>query len=303
MTERRSYSAAEKRDGGNRGESDAETKGEADVGTDIETYFRPSKLPALNNRFDFRFFESYMDKKVSEIELPSYLFDTPEDTILNYFSILREAANTAEGKGAGCGTLGNAAIPYPAAYSFLTKAYQEQLSYEQYLKTFKNILHISLLKYNRVPLYGNPGNILRYFVEFETIEGNEKNQGSFAYYYGFVDLQKENGEYKISNLEFHGENYLCAPYHGWAYDAEMSVQIRYGGWCGMIEELYPVEQEGYVKYVLFQGKDGKDYAIVFYQLTNGTDLEIAQYRMGETGEWELIKLNPEDCIKEENKSR
>ncbi|SHO48675.1 hypothetical protein SAMN02745217_01958 [Anaerocolumna xylanovorans DSM 12503] len=267
---------------------------------DTETYFRPSKLPVLNTRFDFQFFRDYMDKKTSEIVLPSSLFSTPEDTILNYFSILREAANLVKGKGAGCGTLGDSVIPYPAAYNFLTKSYQERLTYEQYLKTFENILHISLLKYHNVPLYENRDNILRYFIELETIEGNERNQGSFAYYYGFADLQKENGEYKISNLEFHGEDYLCAPYHGWAYDAEMSVQVRYGGWCDMIEKMYPTKQEGYIKNISFRGKDGKDYLIVFYQLTNDTDIEIAQYRRGETGEWELIKFNPEDCIKEEN---
>ncbi len=267
---------------------------------DTETYFRPSKLPALNTRFDWNFFETYMFDNASEIKLPSWLFSTPEETILNYFSILREAANPVEGKGAGCGTLGNGRAPYPIAYNFLTKAYQEQLTYEQYLRKFENILHISLLKYHNVPLYENPDNILRYFVELETIEGTERNQGSFVYYYGFVDLLKENGEYRISNLEFHGENYLCAPYHGWAYDAEMSVPIRYGDWCDMIEEMYPFRQEGYIKNVSFRGKDGRDYIIVFYQLANGTDIEIAQYRKGKTGEWELIKLNPEDCIREKN---
>lgn len=268
---------------------------------DVETYFRPSKLPVLNTRFTHGFLDTYMFKKPSEIALPSSFFQTPEDTILNYFSVLREAANPTEGKGAGCGTLGNSDLPYPIAYDFLTKAYQERLPYEQYLKTFENILHISLLKYHSVPLYENPDNILRYFVELETIEGTERNQGSFAYYYGFLDLQKENGNYKISNLEFHGENYLCAPYHGWSYDADISVQARYGGWCDMIEKMYPTKQEGYIKKVSFRGKDGWDYRIVFYQLTNDTDIEIAQYRKGNTGEWELIKLNPEDCIKEKKK--
>lgn len=279
--------------------------GEAGEGSkkevDAETYFRPSKLPVLNTRYNYQQLDQYEAKKPSEIELPASFFQTPEDTILNYFSILREAANLEKGKAAGCGTLGESRLPYPIAYNFLTKAYQERLSYKEYLKTFKNILHTSLLKYHSVPIYDNKDNTLRYFVELETIEGTEKSQGVFAYYYGFADLQEEDGEYKISNLEFHGEDYLCAPYHGWAYDAEMSVDIRYGGWCDMIEKMYPIKQDGYIKNISFHGKDGKDYLIVFYQLTNDTDIEIAQYQREEDGKWKLIKLNPEDCIKDKNK--
>lgn len=283
--------------------SKEETDGNSAREVDAETYFRPSKLPVLNNRYVYPLFDEYNSKKPSEIELPASLFDTPENTILNYFSVLREAANLEKGKGTGCGTLGESTLPYPIAYNFLTKSYQERLSYKKYLKTFENILHINLLKYHKVPVYDNADNILRYFVELETIEGTESNRGSFVYYYGFADLQEENGEYKISNLEFHGEDYLCAPYHGWAYDAEMSVEIRYGGWCDMIDEMYPIKQEGYIKNLSFRGKDGMDYLIVFYQLTNDTDIEIAQYQKAEAGEWKLIKLNPEDCVKEKDNDK
>lgn len=267
---------------------------------DLEEYFRPSSLPVLNTRFDWNFIDDYYDKKPSDIKLPSDLFRTPEDTILNYFSILREAANIEKGKSAGCGTLGNAGIPYPIAYNFLDDEYKDRLSYKEYRKTFENILHINLIKYHSVPVYDTKENIQRYFVELETIEGNEKNQGSFAYYYGFVDLKEEKGEYKISNMEFHGENYLCAPYHGWAYDAEMSVKVRYGEWCELIEKMYPVKQEGYIKNISFKGNDGSDYLLVYYQLTNDTDIEIAQYRKAGGGEWEQIRINPEDCVKDEN---
>ena len=269
---------------------------------DLETYFRPSSLPVLNTRYDWNFIDDYYDKKPSEIKLPTELFKTPEDTIINYFSILREAANLEKGKSAGCGTLGNAGIPYPIAYNFLDDTYKDRLSYKQYQKTFENILHINLIKYHSVPVYDNKENIQRYFVELETIEGNEKNQGSFAYYYGFVDLKEEMKEFKISNIEFHGENYLCAPYHGWAYDAEMSVKVRYGEWCELIEKLYPVKQEGYIKNITFKGNDGSDYLLVYYQLTNGTDIEIAQYRKAGQGEWEQIRINPEDCVKKENEA-
>ena len=58
---------------------------------------------------------------------------------------------------------------------------------------------------------------------------------------------------------------------------------------------------GYIKNVSFKGTDGNDYLIVFYQLTNDTDIEISQFIKKDGGAWELIKLNPEDCLKEKAK--
>ncbi len=265
--------------------------------SDVETYFRPSDLPVLNDRFDWNFFRDYLFKKVNEITLPDYLLSSPEETIINYFSILREAENAEKDKLIGCGSIGNGDTPYPLAYHFLSSSYQKNMTYEQYLDSFKNILHMNLIKYKEVPLYDNPTGIIRYFVEIETIEGSDKEVGYFAYYYGFVDLIKEGGLYKISNLEFHGENYLCAPIHGWFYDAEASTQIRYGGWCKLIDTLYPTIQNGYVKHLYFKGTDGSDYMIEFYRLTNDYDIEIAQYKKDDKGIWKLIHLNPEKCLK------
>lgn len=268
---------------------------------DVEKYFRPSNLPVLNKRSTVRLLDNYFGKKVSEIKIPDNILRTPEDTILNYFSILREAANPQEGKEAGCGSIGTGKTPYPVAYNYLTSSYQHKLPYNQYLNSFQNILHLNLVKYHEVPVYDNPNNITRYFVEIETIEGNEKHTAEFAYYYGFVDILNENGQYKISNLEFNGENYLCAPYHGWSYDAEASVQIKYGGWCSLIKEMYPSSQRGYIKNISFKGTDGNDYLIVFYQLTNDNDIEIAQYNKSAEGSWKLIKLDPEKCLKDKAK--
>ncbi|MDF2942066.1 MAG: hypothetical protein K0S01_924 [Herbinix sp.] len=271
------------------------------INKDVETYFRPSDLPVLNNRYVYsstRFFNQYFQKKPSEIVLPKELFESPEETIINYFSVLRDAANWEPGKNAGCGTLGQSTTPYPVAYNFLTTSYQKKVSYEQYLASFKNILHTSLIKYREVPIYDNPSGILRYFVEIETIGGSDKNVANFTYYYGFVDLIKENNQYKISNLEFTGEDYLCAPYHGWSYDAEGSVEVRYGGWCKLIKEQYPTIQNGYIKHIYFAGTDGNDYLIEFFHLTNDTDIEIAQYRKNKDNDWKLIQLDPEKCIKD-----
>jgi hypothetical protein len=277
--------------------SDVDNNTEISQKEDVEKYFRPSKLPVLNDRLlNMSFSDNYYNKELSEIELPKSLLKTPEDTIINYFSTLREAANPEKGKKTGCGTLGNAKTPYPTAYKFLSTSYQEKLSYEQYLDTFKNILHINLIKIREIPVSTNSSNIVRYFVEIETIEGSEKGVGYFAYYYGFVDMIEEGGQYKISNIEFIGENYLCAPYHGWDHNAELVVDIKYGSWCSLVKERYPTVQEDYVKKIYFKGTDGYDYLIEFFQLTNDTDVEIAQYKKNKDGNWELIKLEPKKCL-------
>jgi hypothetical protein len=219
---------------------------------DVEKYFRPSKLPILNIR-DFRsdFFNAFWGKEPSKIVIPDYLLKTPNDTIINYFSVLREAANPKKGIRTGCGTLGNARIPYPIAYNFLSPTYQEKLTYNQYLKSFENILHINLLKLQKVPTDEEHQDSIRYFVEIETIEGSEKDAAYFAYYYGYVYILKKGNQCRISDLQFYGENYLCAPYHGWDYMAEAVVDIKYGNWCSLVKERYPTQQEGYVKRIYF----------------------------------------------------
>ena len=270
-------------------------------GKDIEKYFRPSKLPSINDRFlDYKFFDAFYDKKPSEITLPSNLLKTPEDTIINYFSVLRQAANPLEGKGAGCGTLGNAQMPYPVAYNFLSSKYQDKLNYNEYLKSFENILHINLIKLKKAPELNNDLNKIKYFVEIETIEGTEDNISNFAYYYAFIEISKEGSLYKISDVQLFGEDFLCAPYHGWNHNAEDVVDIKYGNWCSLVKERYPTKQEGYVKNIYFKGTDGNDYKFMFFQLTNDTDIEIAQYKKDEKGNWNLIKINPEKCLEKKS---
>ena len=266
---------------------------------DIERYFRPSKSPVLNDRnIKSEIFDNYYGDESSEIPtLPECLFKTPEDTIVNYYSVLREAANSIEEKSAGCGTIGDAKVPYPIAYNFLSSDYQEKLSFNEYLKMFENILHINMIKFQEVSVYGEP-DAIRYFIEIETIEGSEKEVSYFAYYYAFVYIIKEGNRNKISNIVLYPENYLCAPYHRWDYIAEEVVDIKYGEWCSLVKMRIPTQKVGFIKNIYFRGKDGTYYMIQFYQLTNGMDIEIAQYRRSRNGKWELILIDPSECIKE-----
>lgn len=78
--------------------------------------------------------------------------------------------------------------------------------------------------------------------------------------------------------------------------AEVVVENKYGNWCSLVKEIYPTQQDGYVEKIYFKGTDQKDYLIVFFQLTNDTDLEIAQYRKNANGKWEPIRMDPKKCL-------
>ncbi|OIK11026.1 hypothetical protein BIV60_18915 [Bacillus sp. MUM 116] len=40
--------------------------------------------------------------------------------------------------------------------------------------------------------------------------------------------------------------------------------------------------------------DGADYCFIFFTLTNGTDIEITQFRKVGNEKWEQVKMNPEE---------
>ncbi|MBU3132577.1 hypothetical protein KPL40_08915 [Clostridium gasigenes] len=261
-----------------------------------EKYFRPSNLPIMNNKEVVnKLIDSEYDKEYSNITIPSDILKTPEATILNYFSLLREAANPVEGKNIGCGSLGMGNIPYKIGYNFFTNEYKDKVSFKNYKKSFENIAHINLLKLKEVP--SSNENELKYFFEIETIEGSDKDVAYFAYYYGYIYISKVNNTYKISNIDIYGENYLCTPYHGWSNYGESSVEAKYGNWCKMIKTMGKSEVNGDEKRVYFDGIDNKEYMILFYTLTNDNDIEIAQYvRSQEGASWVNIELNPNKCI-------
>lgn len=259
-----------------------------------QKYFRPSCLRALNLRFStWDFFAAFYDKTHDQIKIPPQLTITPEDTVLNYFSILREAENMG---GRSCGTIGQAKIPFPIAYNFLSREYQNKLSYEGYVQSFSGIGHTSLIKLCRVP-DGKRG--IRFFYEIETIVGAKgKNAEYFGYSYGFISLVHGEEGFRISEIGKIDEDFLCAPYHGWDQDGEAVVEVKYGHWCNLIQHIYPTVRNEYIKNIYFHGKDGADYCFIFAVLTNGTDIEIAQFRKGGNDEWKQVDRKPEEeCVR------
>lgn len=258
-----------------------------------QKYFRPSCLHALNLGLNsYKFFDPFYNKTYDQIQLPTQLTNTPEDTLINYFNILREAENMFR---RSCGTVGQARIPFPIAYNFLSKEYQKRYSYDDYFKSFAGIGHTSLIKLCRVPdIKGE----IKFFYEIETIVSFKDSRAEyFGYSYGFIKLIHEQKGYRISDIEQIPEDFLCAPYHGWDYDAEAVVDVKFGNWCKLIKKRHPTKLEEYVKYIYFDGNDGSDYCMLFFTLTNGTDIEIAQFRKAVNENWIQIDYKPEDyCL-------
>lgn len=274
--------------------SDGETVFYDDI--DLEKYFRPSNRPILNDNKNIdKLMAGSEGIEYKNVEIPKEYLKSPENIIINYFSLLREAANPEKDKYTGCGSIGDGKAPYQIAYNFFADEYKEKLKYKQYEDSFKNILHINLIKFKEIPESDNKW--LKYFYEIETIQGSESGIGYFAYYYGYISFVRDNDIYKISNITVTPEEYLCAPYHSWFYSGEYSVQIRYGGWCNLIKGTPKVEVNDYVKDIQFEGTDGNEYKIEFFTLTNDYDIEVAQFKRNSLGRWERIYLNPEDCLK------
>lgn len=244
-------------------------------------YFRPSSRAALNIH--------KLPKSGSYIHLKD-LMTIPYQTVIHFFSTLREAENMLPDKMGGCGTIGMAKEPYPIAYQFLSEKYKGKLSYSQFLQFFEGIGHINLLKL--LPVSKD-----QLFYELETIEGSDRQMTYFAYYYGFIRTIRDLQGFKIDEIIRNGEDFLCAPYHGWYHDADANVGIRYGEWCHMIKQRYKLVKQDFIKYIRFLGNDHQNYMIVFVELTNGTDFEVGQF-IWKDGQWVSIHINPEDCIDE-----
>lgn len=269
---------------------------ETDPQIDVEQFFRPSCRAILNRRlFGYQFFDPYYEKTYDEVELPLHLLDTPENMLLNYFSILRDAENLTSQLIGGCGTVGEARTPFPIAYNFFTKSYRQKTSYSSYLSSFEGIGHINLIKLYKLP---NPNNVqpIRFFVELETINGTATGVSCFQYHFGTISVVQEGEKYKIDGITLSGEDFLCAAYHGWRQRGEDVVDIEYGNWCKLIRKRLPTKKDGYVKTIDIIGTDGNDYRFIFIQLTNDTDILVSQLMKRKDGKWAVTHIDPIECI-------
>ena len=55
------------------------------------------------------------------------------------------------------------------------------------------------------------------------------------------------------------------------------------------------------KKVYFKDKNMNEYYVLFYQLTNGVDIKIADYKKNKDGKWDQIYIDPTKCLEKNNK--
>lgn len=260
-----------------------------------ERFQRPSRDRALPLKF--------RPQDVSQPGTPPR-FSHPEDVIKAYFAILKEAANM-EGYVGGCGSIGMGKGAYPDAYSLLSADAKEERTLKQFEDSFRGIGHITLLKLK--PAYSpkdTPEHLAYFFIEAEVITGpKQANEGEagkqpsyFAYYYGLATVEHTaSAGWKIESMDLIPEDFLCAPYHSWFWEARAVAGIVYQDWYQMIDKITGVDIKGSDIRLYAKGK-GKEYRFDFVQLTNGHQLLLHEnVRVGGTYQ-ETNLLEPEDQV-------
>lgn len=242
----------------------------------MERFTRPSCLAILNTTV-------LRDTLFEETELPPNLNDSPERCIINFFSVLRDPKQYEL----------NQLIPF-ARKGFFTPALQRKISNEDIENYLQGISRIHLIKIIRLAKDRNQLFATRFFTELEILEepADTHKVTRFSYYYGFIEVVQEQNLFKLSNIEFNGEEFAPRYDYEWNYNAESYVDIYYGCRCNLVEDRYPTRQDGYVKNIFVKGTDSRDYLFRFVELTNGVDFEIQTFQKDSSGQWIPKKIKP-----------
>ncbi|MCM1990699.1 hypothetical protein [Oceanirhabdus seepicola] len=249
-----------------------------------ERFQRPSKESALKLKYEFKGNLGDTEPPYIPKDYPKK-YDTPEDVIHAYYSIIKEASNTIGFHG-GCGTVGLSRGPYLYAYNLLSNEMKKEISVKAYVDSFAGTGHTTLLKL--LPAYhppNTPENIRYHFVEIEVITGpplTDKKEYKdrptyFAYYYGIITTEyNEKDGWKIKPIDYIPEDFLCAPYHSWYWDSSSVVNVIYEYWYKLIDNIDKVEREGANIRIYASGAQNK-YKFDFIRLTNGEDVLLHEY--------------------------
>ena len=259
---------------------------------DSTRFQRPSARAPLENPFAYPNFENK----------PVPVFSHSQDVVLAYWGILEDASNM-EGFSGGCGTIGNAGLPYPYAYQLLTPDAQKRMPLQAFIDSFAGYGHINLLAL--YPAYAppdTPPDTAYYMVELESITGRpetddirlrEPGGSLFAYHYGLITVKNlPDKGWKIEKLDFIPEDFLCAPYHGWSYDATLIVDIVLQYNQKVVEKIEKTVVQDNLVTVSASGH-GQQYRFVFVRLANGYDILLHQYLLKD-GQWKEVNLLTKD---------
>ncbi len=250
-----------------------------------EMYQRPSCKKPVPNQYTFKGFSGPTPLKI----------ETQKEVVKAYYGILKEASNMI-GYAGGCGSVGDGAVPYPYAYNLMTTRYKESTSLKEFIASFSGIGHITLLEL--YPLESSPDANYN-MIEIEVITGPKQSNSNqnfryddqlsyFAYYYGIVTTTKEKEEWRIDQIDYLPEEFLCAPYHSWFYDAEMVVPIIYIENLKIVDKVVNTTQVGSMVYVFAEGNDNA-YRFDFVKLTNGHDILVEENEL-KNGRWVPVSL-------------
>lgn len=260
-----------------------------------ERFRRPSKCQPVSNPYTFQDF-------VKEYDAPPFVtavFHKAIDVIKAYFAILENASNMPGFLG-GCGSIGDALLPYPYAYELLSNSLQKQMPLEEFIHSFQGIGYITLLKL--YPVYGSNETTCYYMFEMEAITGPSENQtltslqtGSyFVYHYGIMAVENTGKSgFKIDQISCLPEDFLCAPDHGWVYSATYLVTAVYKDWYNLITKIEYTTCLQNMIYVYATGH-GKIYRFDFVRLTNGYDILLHENICTEDGLKEVNLIRSED---------
>ena len=224
------------------------------------------------------------------------VFTEARHVVEAYFALVADAANV-QGTSAGCGSIGMGLLPYPYAYSLLTPDAQLAQSEEEFIASFYPIGRITLLKLREAYTPPNtPEDIGYFFVEVESIAGMSveappalRGTTPFVYHMGLITTQYiEDRGWLIKHIAYTPEDFLCAPYHGWDFDARASVAIIYQDYFHLIDKIDTVQRKGDTITVT-ASSPFEDYRFVFVRLANGYDLLLEEYQK-QQGEWVSVNL-------------
>ncbi|BBF42596.1 hypothetical protein lbkm_1280 [Lachnospiraceae bacterium KM106-2] len=263
-----------------------ETISQKEIAEQNERFFRSSNATALNQSISFSDITSDKTNR----------YTSPEKLITAYYSILRDAANVTDFN-IGCGTIGNSMQPYPYAYQLLTDNYQKNVNKAKFTNSFRGIAHINLLKVKQAySPAGTPTGTSYYLTEFEVITGRKENdkmqkgaQGLFGYYYALFTIVNTGREgFKIDAMRIVPENYCCAPYHSWKFDAKFITEIVFLNNLKLIDSIESIKYMDDVTTVQ-ASKNNNMYRFEYIRLTNGYDLLLHQYEFKDNN-WVEVNL-------------
>ncbi|MEL7567021.1 MAG: hypothetical protein AAGU27_19360 [Dehalobacterium sp.] len=186
---------------------------------------------------------------------------TPEMALQAYFDALYFANNlTLNQMTAVGGTIGMEKEPYPTAYSYWSKEWQGQNSYEQFLASWAGTAHVELLKL--LPAGEEKGE-KRFFAETKHLEVvDEKLHTGIFYYTGFFTVGETSGGWRITSGELQPENlgWQLGGHQPWRADAGQVARVSGLGVSidtPLGEAVTKENPDGTVtvKFVDIQGKD------------------------------------------------